>query len=289
MASLSDMIVHVEVDTSGMAAAIEEAASKLHRLGWTFEEAADEIVKTWSEDLFGFVVEQPIMELTNEWREYFAEGETKMARKKKAASPFRKGRASTRKSSGGSQFLSIKDGESETFAPLVGLADMVSAEMHEYWDIRPAFYHPCIGRGCPGCEVENEPRFKGYLPVAKKDGSVMIFPFTISVYNQLEELEDELEGGSLKGYVIKFSRRGSGMATRYTVLGLGKRIDVDDKEVPDFISQLGPQTKEDITELLVSKGLLDETDEEPAKETKAEAEEEVAEDVADEDDDWGDE
>ena len=186
------------------------------------------------------------------------EEEIKMARKKRAtkkeSSPFRKGRATGVKSRGG-QFIRLADGESVVFAPMIGLDEMVSADMHEYWDVKPAIYHPCIGRNCPGCLVENEPRFKGYLPVlVKSTGEPAIYPFTISVYNQLEALEDEImeddDGATLKGLVIKVSRKGSMKATRYSVLGVGSRIDLTGAEVPDFVPQLGPTTEEEIWTLL---------------------------------------
>lgn len=202
-----------------------------------------------------------------------AEKEKEMATREKV-SPFKRGRAEGGGSRGGSQFLRLKDGESVVFAPMVGLDEMISADMHEFWDIKPAIYHPCIGRNCPGCEVGNEPRFKGYLPVlVKSTGDVQIYPFTISIYNQLEALEDEItesDGSNLKGFVVKVSRKGSGMATRYTVLGVGSRIDLSGSEVPDFVPQLGPQTEDDIWELLENNGFNREDGTKPAETKPAE-------------------
>ena len=98
----------------------------------------------------------------------------------KTSSPFTKGRASRTRGPGA--FLqTVKEGEPITFAPLVGLEGLISADMHEYWNIKPAIYHPCLGRDCPGCAVGNEPRFKGYLPVLLQSGESAVFPFTISV------------------------------------------------------------------------------------------------------------
>ena len=220
-------------------------------------------------------------------------------RKMTKASPFRKGRK-TGRSGNGSQFLGLKDGESHVFAPLVGLDELISADMHEYWDLRPAIYHPCIGRGCPGCEVGNEARYKAYLPVLLKSGEIAIYPFTVSVYNQLEELEDALQdeadddSENIKGYVIRVSRKGTGMATRYTVTGTGKQLDVESAEIPDFLPQLGPTTKETIWDLLESKGYdrpeseETEVEETKAEETKAEETEDVADESEDGEDDWGD-
>lgn len=188
------------------------------------------------------------------------EKEIKMARRKKAEkpNPFRKGRATGVKSGGG-QFLRLGEGDSVVFAPMQGLDEMISADMHEYWDLKPAIYHPCIGRNCPGCLVDNEARFKAYLPVlVKSTGDPAIYPFTISVYNQLEALEDEImeddPAANLKGFVTKVSRKGAGMATRYSVMGVGSRIDLTDAEIPDFIPQLGPSEESDIWDLLEKNG-----------------------------------
>jgi hypothetical protein len=217
-----------------------------------------------------------------------AKGDEIMA---KAKSPFKKGRKVGGASSGGSQFLGLKDGESHVLAPLYGLDELISADMHEYWDIRPAIFHPCIGRNCPGCEVGNEARFKGYYPVLLKSGEVAIYPFTISVYNQLEAIEDAMDDGeTLQGFVLKISRKGTGLSTRYTVVPVGKRLDVSDTEIPDFIPQLGPQTKKEIVALLEDKGFeVGGTTPVVKMETESAAGTATADTgTDDEDDDWGD-
>ena len=220
----------------------------------------------------------------------YSEGELGMAKAKKARSPFTTGRVESKPVGDGQQFLSLKEGDTIQMAPLVGLDGMVSADMHEYWNIKPAIYHPCVGaRKCPGEAVGNDPRFKGYLPVLVKDQGIMIYPFTISVYKQLEQLENALdEGETLAGFVLRVSRTGSGLATRYTVLGIGKRIDVKDSEVPDFIDRLGPQTLEEIWELLEKNGYdREDADSEPEV-AKPEKDEDASEEKSDDDDDWGD-
>lgn len=236
-----------------------------------------------------------MVELAEEASIKIYEGEFEMA-KKKARSPFTTGKVTTKPTGDGQAFLSLKDGDTIQMAPLVGLDQMVSADMHEYWNIKPAIYHPCIGaRKCPGEAVENEPRFKGYLPVLVKDQGVMIYPFTISVYKQLEQLENALDDGeTLAGFVLRVSRTGTGLATRYTVLGIGKRIDISDSEVPDFIDRLGPQTLEEIWELLEKNGYdREDTEAEPTvakppKDDEVEEDEKSDEKSDDkDDDDWG--
>lgn len=216
---------------------------------------------------------------------------------KRKVSPFKKGRAEKRESSGGSKFLNILPDESVILAPMVGLEEMISADMHQHWNCSPPVYHPCVGRSCPGCIVGNEARFKGFLPVmVKGETEPIIYSFTISVYNQLEELEDSLDDGeSLAGMAIKIKRTGSGLKTRYLVIGTGKRIEFD-IEPPDIVPFLGPVTVEEIWDL------LDETDEydrseyevekpKPRRKPKKveEPEEDLDEEEDDEDlDDWGD-
>lgn len=205
-----------------------------------------------------------------------------MAAKRKV-SPFRKGRPSASfTSGGGTPFLAPKPDEPLVFAPLVPLEGMLSAEMHEHWDIRPAIYYPCIGPDCPGEEVGNEPRFKGYLPIALKDGTVAVYPFTISVYKQLEAIEDELPDKSLAGYLLKISKSGAGLRTRYTVMPLGKSVDISSFEEPDFIDQLGPQTREEIVELLEENGFVFEEGAAPSAPAPS------ADNEDDDDEGWGD-
>lgn len=175
-------------------------------------------------------------------------------------SPFSVGRKATKKASGGGSglFLSIKADNNYEVVPMVGLDQMVHAQMHEYWDIRPAVFHPCIGKDCPGCLAGNDPRFKGYLPViVKGESEPKVYAFTVSVYKQLEEIEDLQEDGTLAGKVLKIKRSGSGLKTRYTIMPTGKTVDINEVEVPDFIRFLGPTEVEGITSLLREAGAVE--------------------------------
>lgn len=202
-------------------------------------------------------------------------------------SPFTKGRRSIPAGdSDGAGFISLKDGDKIQLAPLQGLDGMISADMHEYWDIRPAIYHPCVGKDCPGCAVGNEPRFKGYMPVVVKgEDGVSIWPFTISVYRQLETLEEALyeDGKDLGGNVLAVSRQGSSLKTRYSIMGTGRTVDMTDIEEPDFISRLGPQTIPEIWDLLEENGF--ERPDAAPKTVVEDDPDEAGED--DDDDDWG--
>lgn len=157
----------------------------------------------------------------------------------------------------GGGFISIKDGDTLAIVPLLSLDGMIHAEFHEFWNVRPAYFHPCIGENCPSCELtDNKPRFKGYLPVQTKDDGVKIWPFTISIYEQLSALDEELDGG-LGGYLVKFSRKGSGKnGTTYTVTCVGKKVDISDVEVPEFTQYLGPTNAEDIRKGLIKYNII---------------------------------
>lgn len=168
--------------------------------------------------------------------------------------PFKTGRRTT--VGDGGLFLSIKEGESVSFVPLSGLDGMVSAEMHEYWDVKPAIFHPCIGVDCPGCRAGNKARFKGYMPVLMRDGGVKIYAFTTLVYKQLEDLEDALEGNTLKGAALRVKRTGAGKSTRYTVVPTGKKVDVSDTEEPRFVHLLGHTGEEEILAQLIEAGII---------------------------------
>ena len=154
---------------------------------------------------------------------------------------------------GGGKFIKLKDGDSVAIAPLVGLDEMISCDQHEFWDTNPAVIFPCIQTKCPGCEREDKPKFKAFLPVLTKEDGVKVFSFGIKVYRQLEDLEAEL--GTIKGKQLKVRRSGTGRTTSYTVVGTGKVVKVEGEEIPDIITMLGPTTREDILKLMEQRGL----------------------------------
>lgn len=202
--------------------------------------------------------------------------------------PFRKGKldASAGGEGGGGQFIKIAADNAVVVAPLVSLDDMISCDQHEFWDINPAIIVPCIGKGCPACETSVDARFKAFLPVLTKDEGVKIFSFGIRVYRQLAELETEI--GSLKGKVIKIKRTGEGLKTQYMIIPTGKTMKVEDQEVPDIESMLGPTTKAEIRAKLEAAGLLNvksDVDEEENPKVKSKASK-PAETSTDDDEQW---
>jgi ribosomal protein L12E/L44/L45/RPP1/RPP2 len=154
--------------------------------------------------------------------------------------------------------LKVSEEDAAVIAPMVNLDDLISLDQHEFWDTNPAVIFPCIGDGCPGCELGNEAKFKAFLPVMTKDGDPKIYAFGISVERQLVELEDEL--GGIRGKVMKVKRTGTGMKTKYMVVALGKSIKIDDTTAPDVIKAIGEPTRESIIKMLVDAGVVDADD-----------------------------
>lgn len=199
-----------------------------------------------------------------------------------APTPFRKGKAVLERKSGAGAFLSVGQDEAVQFAPMVGMDDMISADVHEFWEVNPAVFVVCLGSHCPACATGNKPKFKAYLPVLTQEGEAKIFAFGITVARQLTDLEAEL--GNVRGSILKVKRTGAGMKTKYTVIPLGKKVKVDGREQPDIESRLGPTTVDGIRKAMADGGLLDdadvemsgfvESDEEEAPAPKAAAKEE---------------
>jgi len=176
-------------------------------------------------------------------------------------------------------FVSINDDESVALASLVEIGEMLSADVHEFWEINPFVTFPCLGTDCPGCRIDNPTRFKAYLPVVNREGETKIFSFGIRVANQLTDIESAI--GNIKGKILRIKRTGKGLKTQYSVVPTGGNIDVGDYEIPDIEGSFGDISLEGVTKLMIDRGLLPDPEDEvvkilPAKAdpaTKAEEEE----------------
>ena len=160
---------------------------------------------------------------------------------------FRRGREAIAKS-GGDIFVSIGAGESIEIAPLVGLDDLISIDQHAFWipsGNSPIF--PCLSSSdCPGCQLGNAPSYKAFLPVLLKDQGSRIYAFGIGVCRDLVGLEETFDDGTLKSHIIKISRRGSGLETRYSVIGTARTVDISGHEPLDIVENLGSIDRDDI-------------------------------------------
>ena len=160
-------------------------------------------------------------------------------------------------SSGGGQFVKVKEDEKFEFAPLVDAEDFPWYFEHQHWDVRPAVFTPCLEEDdCPGCKVDDDgkkPRKMGYLPVVDVDKNVKILVFTSTAMDQLGVIAD-LFDGEIKGKVMIMSRSGKGFDTKYNVTNMGKQIEVDEFAVPDIDELVGPFDKESIEKKYIDAG-----------------------------------
>lgn len=180
-------------------------------------------------------------------------------------------------------FIRPKEGEPITFAAVVGTEEWEYARIHQHWEISPFVTYPCIGKDCPGEEIGNEPRLTYYLPVLLKgETQARIYPFHVKVAKQFEAIEDSIDEKTIKGMVFKVTRSGAGKLTNYTVVALGKKVDVEGIEVPEYQTFLGPQTREGIIALLTDRGLWKKPVEYDELTDETDSGDEVAED-----EDWG--
>lgn len=154
---------------------------------------------------------------------------------------------------GSSKFTTVKPDEALTFALMIPLAELVSVDLHSFWDRNPAVHAICIGNDCPACAAGNKTGYKAYLPIQRKDGTTGIFPVGLSIVRQLTEIEEEL--GSLKGKVIKVKRTGAGLGTKYTVVPLGTSITVDETQMPDILRAIAPIEEKAIIDHLAAHGI----------------------------------
>lgn len=149
-----------------------------------------------------------------------------------APNPLRKGPSST--GGGNSKFVTAKEEEPLVFAPLEELENIISADVHEFWDVKPFVSMPCIGKGCPACAVGNEAKYKSWLrvlPSGEAEGKIL--PMGIMIERAIADQKEEI--GSIVGRVFKLKRTGKGFSTRYSLVPTDKKIDVS--KVPAFTTE----------------------------------------------------
>lgn len=215
--------------------------------------------------------------------------------KKGTKSIIRRGPASAKKSN---VFIAVKEDEPANVVPVLPTGNIVSIDLHAFWAVNPAVTFACIknsddaGDGCPGCDLGDKAGYRAFLPVLDSEGELKVLPFGISVERQLVTLEDEL--GTIVGKKLRIKRTGSGLATKYQVINLGKdiEVDVEESDAETFVeSHIEIKDRDKIVEELVSAGLMGGkkkskvVEEEEDLEDEADEEEEDDEDEADEEED----
>lgn len=193
-----------------------------------------------------------------------------MAKRSKSGLSFiKKGREAVDHASegNGSVWLKLSDGDSHEIVAIGGVEEMISFDQHAFWlDEGNSPIFPCLQtKDCPGCKLEQEikqggARFKAVLPVlVKTDGGQeeRLVIFGKAVAKQLADAEDAV-GESLHGHILRLSRKGSGINTKYTVMPTGRKA----KSIPtieefglDPMENIGPTTPKAIIEALAEAGL----------------------------------
>jgi hypothetical protein len=87
-----------------------------------------------------------------------------------------------------------------------------------------------------------------------KEDRELIFPFTVSVFKQLRDVEVAI-GGSIRGKILRVSRQGDGLRTRYSVIFTGREVDLQGEPTTDLMDHVGPTTREEIIQLLEQVGI----------------------------------
>ena len=194
----------------------------------------------------------------------------------KTPSFIKKGREGLTDSGGGQKFLKLKDGDSAEIAPIGGVDDIISFDQHAFWlDAGNSPIFPCLqSDDCPGCMLGHGPSFKALMSVVvrgEEGPEERMIVFGKSVFKALIDAEDAL--GSLNGNILKYSRKGSGMATRYTIIPTGRKADVPslDKREFDPIDHVGLTDRDEIIKALTEAGLWPPK---AAKKAKVEADDE---------------
>ena len=105
--------------------------------------------------------------------------------------------------------------------------------------------------------------------MANGETTAKILPFGLSIERQLVEIASEL--GTIKGSLFKLRRTGSGLSTKYTVVAVGKKVDVSAVEPLNIEEHINVLTAEEISAKISFLG-GDAEVEAPAPKAKATAE-----------------
>lgn len=161
-------------------------------------------------------------------------------------------------------FFNLKGGQSAYVVPMYELDEgLVSADVHEIWEVNPMVAFPCIGVNCPGCKLSIKKKFKAYMKVVAKlpdedEYRPMIWPMGIQITRQIGAISEE-SGKEFAGLILKVSRTGQGLKTQWTVIPTPRRMKKEDLakfelniEPEEYI---GPTTADAILSKLKSIGM----------------------------------
>lgn len=114
---------------------------------------------------------------------------------------------------------------------------------------------PAIGgAGDPGQMLGLQPRFRMMMLVMPKgEEEEKILSATVSVFKQLVDVEQAI-GESLRGHVLRLTKSGEGLKTKYRVVPTGRKVDIDGAPALNLVDYIGPSTREEIVTMLTEAG-----------------------------------
>ena len=187
---------------------------------------------------------------------------------------------------GGNKWVRLEEGKPVDIIPLTGVEPpdgetpngsncVISYRKYTMWldDLKegqrsPSF--PAIGTpDDPGAMLGLEAKFTGLMICAiKGEDGEKIWNFGISVFKQLVDIEAAL-GESIKGHIIRVTKKGSGMSTKYAVVNTGRTAEIEGEPETDLMEQLGPTTRKEIVAVLEEAGVWPPVGGDPYAEAKA--------------------
>lgn len=169
---------------------------------------------------------------------------------------------------GGNKFVKVETGQSVEIIPLTsveppygeeanGSNSVLSFNQYTKWmddlpdgALSPMF--PAIGGPSdPGKMLGLESRFRALLLcLVKGEEEEKVFVMGVSVFKQLIDIEQALDEKSIKGKVLKVSKTGSGLRTKWRIVPTGKSVEFEGEPETNLVDHVGPTTREEIIEML---------------------------------------
>lgn len=170
------------------------------------------------------------------------------------------------------KFIKLESGKTIEIIPLTGVEPppgkkpdgtncVISFQQYTMWlddlpegKLSPIF--PALGgKDDPGALLNLQPKFRAMMLVMTPgEEEEQIFAFGIQIFKQLVEIEQAL-GTPLRGHVLKVTRTGSGLGTKYRVVPTAKTVDIEGEPETNLLDHIGPTTREGIIAMLEEAGV----------------------------------
>lgn len=165
-------------------------------------------------------------------------------------------------------FLKLESGKPLEIVPLTGVNPppgelmsghncLMSFQQYTLWldDLPTGKFSPSFpnlgGKGEVGQVLGLTPTFRCMMLVmVNGEEDEQIWAFGKQVFSQLVEIE-QAAGESIRGLVLRVSKTGEKMQTKYRVVPTSRRVPVSGEPETDLTKFVGPTTREEIIKLLV--------------------------------------